>query len=316
MICLIWMVLQMNYSQLFKDKQHTITIRHRDKDYAEQRKNWNSKIFEKTLQNQDDNSDIYITKYPRNRMVECIILDFDSEDIAVAFQDVERLKNKLTLEGHNCVIVESGNKGYHLYIQISPVLFANAENEQRGIKDWNKFFSEFVHCLIFSTSLQEPHLELSTLDDVNTNAGLTGNIRLIGSKHPSSHKTCRIIEGSFKEMQEPTEKQHRALRYAHSKCEIVELNKKRRIKKLKIDGLSDPIQANDLREVLPQITGEEIKVYDRGYGYMKCPWHNDNKPSLLITKEWFSCSACGEKGNIWTLRKKGLVEFDENGRII
>ena len=64
MIYLIWMVLQMNYSQLFKDKQHTITIRHRDKDYAEQRKNWNRKIFKKTLQNQDDNSDIYITKYP------------------------------------------------------------------------------------------------------------------------------------------------------------------------------------------------------------------------------------------------------------
>ena len=49
---------------------------------------------------------------------------------------------------------------------------------------------------------------------------------------------------------------------------------------------------------------------------MKCPWHNDEKPSLLTTRHWFSCSACGEKGNIWTLRKKGLVEFDENGRII
>ena len=37
--------------------------------------------------------------------------------------------------------------------------------------------------------------------------------------------------------------------------------------------------------------------------------------SLLLTKEWFSCSACDFKGNIWTLRKMGLVEFDDNGDV-
>lgn len=246
-----------------------------------------------------------------------MILDFDSEDdVALALKDATELMNMLDKEGHNSVLVESGNKGYHLYIQIAPVLFANAEDEMRGVKDWNRFFNEFIHCLIFRTKYREEKLVLDTLDSVNTSAGLTGNIRLVGSKHPSTHKRCKIIKGSFKDMQDPTEKQHKALRYAHSKCEIVELSKKRKIKKLKMEGKGDPVEVNDLREVLPNVYGEEIKVYDRGYGYMKCPWHNDNKPSLLVTKEWFSCSACGEKGNIWTLRKKGVVEFNENGEIV
>lgn len=294
-----------------------ITIRHRDKDYAEQKRNWNDKTINKVLLDQDDASDIYITKYPKNRLLEYVILDFDSEDdISLAYDDAEKLMNMLEKEGHNSVLVESGNKGYHLYIQITPVLFANAEDEQRGIKDWNRFFNEFVHCLIFSTKFQEDNLVLDTLDDINTSAGLTGNIRLIGSKHPVTHERCKIIKGSFKEMDEPTDKQDKALRYAHSKCEIVELSKKRRIKKLKIEGKGDPVEVNDLREVLPRVFGEEIKVYDRGYGYMRCPWHNDNKPSLLVTKEWFSCSACGEKGNIWTLRKNGVVEFNEDGEIV
>ena len=317
MIYLILMVVLMNYSQVFKDKQHMITVRHRDRDYADQKRNWNSKTIKKILLDQDDASDVYITKYPKNRMVEYVILDFDSEDdIQVAKDDAERLMNMLEKEGHNSVLVESGNKGYHLYIQIAPVLFANAEDEQRGVKDWNKFFNEFIHCLIFSTKFQDGKLVLDTLDSVNTSAGLTGNIRLIGSKHPSSHKRCHIIKGSFKEEQLPTDKQHNALRYAHSKCEIVELSKKRKVKKLKLEGKGDPVEVNDLREVLPSVFGEEIKVYDRGYGYMKCPWHNDNKPSLLITKEWFSCSACGEKGNIWTLMKKGYVKFNDKGELL
>ena len=307
----------MKYSQVFQNKQHTITIRHRGDGYPVQKRNWNDKLIQKVLLEQEDDTDVYITKYPRNRLIQWIILDFDSkDDLKQAYDEANKLRNMLVAEGHNCVLVESGSKGYHLYIHISPFLFADAENELRGVADWNKFFNEFIYCLIYSSKLCNENLKFTTLDEINTLAGLNGNIRLIGSKHPSTHKECRIIEGEFEELQVPTEKQDRALRYAHSKCEIIELSKKRKLKKVKLEGYGDPIACNDLREVLPEVTGNEIKVYDRGYGYMKCPWHNDNKPSLLVTKEWFSCSACGEKGNIWALRKKGLVEFDKEGKII
>ena len=307
----------MDYSKIFQLKQHTITIRSRNGDYPVQKKNWNNSVFDKCIDEQDDNSDIYITKYPQNRLISYIILDFDSEeDIKTAETDAVKLFNKLTVEGHNCVLVDSGNKGYHLYIQIAPVLFANSEKEQRGIKDWNKFFNEFVHCLLFSSVYSETNLKYPCLDKINTSAGLGGNIRLIGSKHPVSHKTCKIIKGSFKDFQGPTHKQDSALRYAYHKCEIVELSKKRAMQKLKLVNCIDPVSKNDLREVFPAIFSEDVTVYDKGYAYMKCPFHDDNRPSLLITKEWFSCSACGEKGNIWTLKKKGYVEFDGNGGVI
>lgn len=308
----------MNYNQLFKNKQHTITIRHRDLGYAEQKRNWNDKLIKKLLSEQDDVSDIYITKYPKNRLVECIILDFDSEDdISIAENCAKWLRNQLSEEGLNSVLVKSGNKGYHLYIQIAPVLFADAEDDMREVTDWNKFFNDFVdELLAYSLSTEVDFVKHDTLDAVNTSAGLGGNIRLIGSKHPVTHERCEIIEGSFIEVDEPTDIEDHALRYAHKYRNIVKKNNKKKLRKVKLEGYGDPIACNDLREVLPEVTGNEIKVYDRGYGYMKCPWHNDNKPSLLVTKEWFSCSACGEKGNIWTLRKKGLVEFDEEGKII
>ena len=81
---------------------------------------------------------------------------------------------------------------------------------------------------------------------------------------------------------------------------------------------NDPIANNDLRILFPQIFGGEIKHYEKGYAFMKCPFHNDEHPSLLITKEFYSCAndGCGEKGNIFTLYKKGLVKFNDKGGVI
>jgi len=68
--------------------------------------------------------------------------------------------------------------------------------------------------------------------------------------------------------------------------------------------------------VFREITGD-IKLYPKGYGYCRCPIHGiDEHPSLLVTKDWFSCSACDFKGNVWTLRKMKFVEFDDKGRAI
>ena len=77
------------------------------------------------------------------------------------------------------------------------------------------------------------------------------------------------------------------------------------------DG-DDPIQVNDLREVFRELTGD-IKIYPKGYGYCCCPAHNDHSPSLLVTKDWFSCSSCSFKGNVFTLKKLGYVDFGKDG---
>ena len=59
----------MNYDWI-KDSQHTLTIRDRATGWAKQRKVWNHKVIEQVLAEQKQTEDIYITKYPNNRLVE------------------------------------------------------------------------------------------------------------------------------------------------------------------------------------------------------------------------------------------------------
>ena len=75
----------------------------------------------------------------------------------------------------------------------------------------------------------------------------------------------------------------------------------------------DPIANNDLRDLMPSLFGEEAKIYPKGYAFMKCPFHNDSSPSLLLTKSYYSCASCGAKGNVFTLKKLGYVEFGLDG---
>lgn len=296
----------MNYDWL-TPKEHIITVRDRN-GFPKQYRYWNDAVIKKVLAEQNETSDIYITKYPASRLVSTIILDFDSEDdIKKAYKDVNRMRNYLTRNGHNCVIVESGSKGYHLYIQIAPFLFKDTEL-RNGI-NWRSFFNAFVCFLI-----HDNHATYETLDSVNFSAGLNGNIRLIQSKHPKTHKVCKIIEGSFISDQEITKIQDEAQKKAFLKCEIVEEDKKEKLRKVRVIHGNDPISANDLRDVFREITGD-MKMYPKGYGYCSCPVHGqDSHFSLLVTKEWFSCSACDFKGNIWTLRKMKFVDFDDKGR--
>ena len=295
----------MNYSWL-TESEHIITVRDRATGFAHQHRYWNDAVVRKVIAEQNQQTeDIYISKYPSSRLVKCIILDFDSkEDINEAYLDANRMRNYLTKEGLNCIIVRSGSKGYHLYIQIAPFLFKDTEH-RNGV-NWGSYFNAFVCFLIHDSDYQ-----YKTLDKTNFNAGLNGNIRLIGSKHPKTGQLCEVIEGEFKKLQLPTKVQCEAQKKAFLKCEIAE-EEKRRFKRTKVIRGNDPIENNDLREVFRELTGD-IKIYPKGYGYCLCPKHGDRHESLLVTKEWFSCSACDFKGNIWTLRKMKLVDFDEKG---
>lgn len=300
----------MNYDWI-KDGQHMITIRDRKTGFAKQKRVWNKKVIDLVLDGQKPSEDVYITKYPKSRLVETVILDFDSEDDPkLAFRECKKLHNYLRYNDLNSVIVESGKKGNHLYIQIAPFKFK--DTELRQLSDWNSYFNAFVCFLIHDSSST-----YQTLDKVNFTAGLNGNIRLIGSKHPSTGNTCRIVEGSFKDTDSVTTLQDDAQRRAYLKMEIVAQDKKQRqLKRTKVVGGNDPVSNNDLRDVFEHITGE-VKRYPKGYAYCSCPVHGtDSHFSLLLTKEWFSCSACDFKGNIWTLRKMGLVEFDDNGEVV
>lgn len=299
----------MNYDwNWIKNGQHILTIRNRETGWAKQKRVWNEKVLQQALSSQKESEDIFITKYPKNRLVDTIVLDFDSkDDPSKAYKDAKRLHKYLAHNDINSIIVESGSKGNHLYIQTAPFLFK--DTDIRKVSNWNSYFNAFVCFLIHNSSTT-----YETLDKVNFTSGLNGNIRLLGSIHPSTGRTCQIIEGSFNSDYVVTELQDEAQRKAFLKIEIQEQDaKQKQLKKARVIADNDPIANNDLREIFREITGD-IKIYPRGYGYCSCPVHGaDTHYSLLVNKEWFSCSACDFKGNIYTLRKMGLVEFDGNG---
>lgn len=288
-------------------KEHLIVIRNRDTGYARNRRLWNMSVIDKVLKDQKPNEDIFVTKYPTSHLIKWLILDFDSKSRPEALSEATRLKNYVNDKGHNTVLVDSTNKGYHLYIQIAPFLFEDEGN--RVMSNWKLYFTKFVEHFIDRSSKKE----YNTLDYRNASAGLGGNIRLINSIHPVTGKRVEIIDGTFDTVQEPTWLQDKAQRVAYNFCDIVDEIVENRKHRTQVVNGTDPVANNDLRELMPRIFGEEAKMYDKGYAYMRCPFHNDHSPSLLITHDFFRCASCGAKGNIFALKRMGYVEFDMNG---
>ena len=270
------------------------------------------------IKNQKDNEDIFITKYGDDEKVSTVILDFDGADNKEnVYKEVRKVYHFLKNRGVNSVIVSSTNKGYHFYVQIPTICF---DYEHLGLDrtERNKLFVMFTENLI-----KVKDFKLKSLDPSNTHAGLGGNIRLLGSKHPKTDKTVEIVLGEFLDLNDDAVREgyyERCSHYVNVIYErtIVEYNvtkkhterllEKRKRKWKGTEWEHDPIEENDLRDILPNLYGGTVRDYG-SYIFMQCPWHVDRKPSLKVTKRWFYCLGCGEKGNIWTLIKRGEIKL-------
>lgn len=297
--------------EIFEDKQHYLTTVYRDRKRNARRVRIKSvDQLERLVENQPVNSDLYITKYGKDGVVFNIILDFDSEDDkSVAWNDCLTISKFLEKKGIDCVIVDSTNKGYHLYVQIPPTNFKVFFDEP--IEEPSLFFKCYVIEL-----LQLDSFKLKSLDEVNFNSSLNGNIRLIGSIHPKTNSQVHIVQGKFRDIITDLEYYKNAM-YYHTKIvekafktyndalDEIEVKRLQYGNRLKTD---DDLLNKDLRDVFKSIFHLE-KV--REYGdviWCKCMFHNDNSPSFCITPTHYFCASCGAKGNIFTLIKKGLVE--------
>ena len=272
--------------------------------------------IKKILDTQQDDEDIFITKYADNEHISNIILDFDGKDKNEVYKEVKKVHYFLQNRGLNSVIVSSTNKGYHFYVQI-PTTYFDYEHIPLDKVERNKVFVRFTENIV-----KKNDFKLKALDPTNTHAGLSGNIRLIGSMHPKTHEKVRIVLGDFLDLTDDDVKKDYLLKSSHYvnmvykstlkqyhvKKEMItkELGKRRRKWKNR-KWEHDPIQENDLRELIPQLYGGTVKEYN-DYIFMQCPWHADRNPSLKVTKEWYYCTGCGMKGNIWTLIKNGEID--------
>ena len=301
-----------NLDKLFRGNQHYLTIRNRDGDFPKRFLVKKPRQLKSAISKQRDADDLFITKYAKDRCVDTIILDFDSDDKKLAFREVNKLRNYLKTKKINSAIVDSTNKGFHCYIQVPyrPFCLDNLSGKEN-----NKLFNEFVKNLI-----NQSEFNFQTLDEVNSSAGLGGNIRLIGSIHPTTGRKVKIIKGKIKNqdddyIMETMDFANKIYLESYNLFKIKLKDENKRVEKLRKQNLkkygkkANPIESNDLRELMPRLFCGDYKKYDKGYVYMTCPFHHDTKPSLLVTKEWYSCSACGSKGNIWTLHKKKYINL-------
>ena len=242
------------------------------------------------------------------------------------YKEVLKIHSFLKYKKINSVIVSSTNKGYHFYIQIPTVCF-NENRNHTSREDMNKQFVMFTKNFINYEYFSFSSLNLESLDETNTHAGLGGNIRLVGSMHPKTGEKVHIVKGEFidicddeikKDYYEKcsyyvnsiyriTQKEY-AVRNKITEKRIIE-NKKKWVKK-NMKWSYDPIKENDLRELLPRLYGGTVRKYS-DYIFMQCPWHADRNPSLKVKKEWFYCTGCGKKGNIWTLIKNGEIRKED-----
>ena len=294
---------KMDYESIFRKKQHYITI----PQIPTKKLFIGNRQVNRILNNQEDNQDIYITKYAKDDCVSTVILDFDDkENPDNALKDATILKKYLHRKGLNTVIVRSGRKGYHVYIQIPVHNFIGGELAHANFEP-NVWFKQYVKQLI---GLYDGKY-YQTLDDVNFSAGLKGNIRLIGSQHPKGTR-CEILFGEFERDIEPNDWDDECFEVSKRFAED-DARKIFETKKLKYKG-DDLIADNNLIDIFEQELGASVKRYN-GYAYANCIFHNDAHKSLYINKEKFSCNACGCKGNIWTLIKNKLITIDDSVRI-
>ena len=178
----------MDYTVIYRPKQHYITI----PQIPSRKLFMNQRQIMRILNKQESDWDVYITKYPKDHCVSCIILDFDDKDDPDnALKESQLLKRYLHRKGLNAVIVKSGRKGNHVYIQIPCHNFVGGELAHTEAET-NYWFKEYIKNII---GLYDGK-SYDTLDEINFGAGINGNIRLIGSKHPKG-TTCEIVDGEF-----------------------------------------------------------------------------------------------------------------------
>ena len=296
--------------EIFQEKQHYLTTVYRNRNRNAKRIRVKSvDQLERLVENQPKDSDLYITKYGKDGVVWNIILDFDSEDDkGVAWMDCLVLSQFLERKGIQCVIVDSTNKGYHLYVQIPPTNFNLFFDEP--IEEPSLFFKYYVKELCKVDSFK-----FKSLDEVNFNASLDGNIRVIGSTHPKTNQVVYIKEGNFHDINEDLTYYENAMHYHTQIIKVAFKKYKEALEEIETKRLQyqnrlkteDDLLNKDLREVFKEIFAlRRVKEYGENL-WCSCPIHQNDSVNFCVTPTHFFCTSCGIKGNIFTLIKMGLI---------
>lgn len=213
------------------------------------------------------NINSYIEKYPDEKHVDRVILDFDGDDYDKVYYEVKGVSNSLASKGLTHYIVNSTNKGCHLYIMLPNAYDFCLNND---FKVNNRMFKRFVKELVF--------VDCDYLDEVNI--GLRTNIRMVGSIHPKSGKEVEVMyvyngdddEGYCDKCYEIAINSSEEVKYGGHWHKIINYD-------------SDIIDLRTLPWDGKKETGASV--------WAICPWHNDSHPSLRVYEKRAYCQRCG-----------------------
>lgn len=213
----------------------------------------------------------YIEKYPNEKEINKIYLDFDGNPEQVKY-DVIRVVNKLREKNIGYFVENSTNKGLHLILFLDKNYNFKFHNQFRYN---NKMFKIFIFNLIGG--------DYTTLDKVNM--GMKTNIRMIFSIHPKTN--CQVLPVDYYNPKEINNKYINKC-YIEAKNSIPEIKYKGEWKKINInDSYKSPLI--DLRELSWDV------VYDDGRRkWCRCPFHNDKHASLVVYEAAAYCMVDGK----------------------
>lgn len=230
--------------------------------------------------NNEGHYNVYVEKYYDKTRIKTIILDYDGEN---ARKDIYSASNLLSLHNIMHLIINSTNKGYHLYILLpKPLNFQLSKSRRFN----NKVFTNFIINLVG---------DCETLD--KSNYGLFSNIRQIGSVHPKTGEVLRV-EYAFAPFvteeikirpyyyMENNDYFYNA--FVKSIDFIKYENKMNSIISAKFKATKYTNGVVDLRDLFDGVS------YDGGKSkWCKCHWHDDEKPSLRVYEKVAYCTVCG-----------------------
>lgn len=230
--------------------------------------------------NNNKHYNVYVQKYYDPTKIRTIILDFDGSK---SKEDVKNVSNLLEDKDIMHLIVDSTNKGYHIYI-ILPKYLNFQLNPSRNLN--NKVFTNFIINLIG---------DYKSLD--KTNYGLFSNIRQIGSVHPKTGKIIRVKYAYTPYLNEDLKIND----IYYNKIDIIYEPFKKSLSFLKYKNYIDNAikhrdkyvsYSNNYLDLRTLFNG---KSYDGGKSiWCKCHWHSDNKPSLHVYEKAAYCQVCGQ----------------------
>lgn len=230
--------------------------------------------------NKNGNYNFYVEKYYDKTNIRTIILDYDGDN---AKNDVYNTSILLANNKIMHFIVNSTNKGYHLYILLpKPVNFQLTASKRLN----NKIFINFIINLVGDSE---------SLDKANY--GLFSNIRQLGSVHPKTGKVVRV-EYAYAPFIDKDLKINLDYYNTHNDYFNRALLKSFQllIYKDKINSIIKSRKrirrySNDVIDLRTLFNG---KSYDGGRSiWAQCPFHDDDKPSLHVYEKTAYCMVDG-----------------------